>query len=72
MMAWSHILEEVIVNCIRNRDYEENYGKKDDIMYFQLTKEAQKYLEEVRKRYMSLSEAVNCMGPEDFVEEEEE
>ena len=72
MMVWKKVLEEIIVNCIRNNGIVEDYNKKDDKNYFMLTEEAQKYLYEVRKRYMAFSEAVNCMDPEDFVEDLEE
>jgi hypothetical protein len=71
MITWKNVLEEIIVNCIRSNDFVENYNKEDDKNFFMLTEEAQKYLYEVRRRYMALSEAVNCMDPEDFIEDEE-
>lgn len=71
MITWKNVLEEIVVKCIRSNDYEENYNKENDKNFFILTEEAKKYLYEVRRRYMALSEAVNCMDSEDFIEDEE-
>ena len=72
MITWKDILEETILNCIRSDDFVENYDKEDDKNFFMLTENAQRYLYEVRKRYLALSEVVNCMDAEDFVDDEED
>lgn len=71
MITWNDILGEIILNCIRSGDFVENYNKENDKNFFMLTEEAQKYLREVRRRYLAFSEAVNCMDPEDFIDDEE-
>lgn len=72
-MAWKNLLEDVILSCIRRDDIVEDYDKENNTNYFMLTDNAQRYLREVRKRYLALSKVVNChWDDEDFDEDNSE
>ena len=69
MIKWREILAEAIVNCIRTGDFHEEYDDKDG-KCFELAPNAQRYLANLREKYMQLNEALNGMEPDDFDEED--